>query len=820
MPVGSVDVSDEPAGKATANMRALRGEEPQVAGVRRDGTLSEPSAPPRPLAEGSDPAVGVRLGDRYRLSRKLGEGGMGEVYEALDERLGIPVAVKRITRALPGALDELKARFFREVDATILAQLQGERIVRVSDKGVDEAGRPYFVMELVRGITLKELVVAGSLDQARALHLFEHILKGVVAAHDAKVLHRDLKPGNIMVVRDAGGDETVKILDFGIAKPLETATGQHTFDGLVVGTPGYIAPEAAAGSRSAHVRMDVYALGVILYEMLSGRSPWSAGSASAVLREQQGSSRAPRLRDSVPTAPLWLDELVARAMEADPLKRFQSANELLAALRASMRPETVRASGIDDLVPGTVVAEGAYEIIRRRGEGGMAVVYEARDRHLGRRLALKFLREELGSPELRTRFLNEGAHLAKIDHPGVVRVYNVGEWQGHPFLALELVDGQPLRERMGELTLEQLADVIAQVGEALDAVHDAGVKHRDVTPENILVDGRGRARMVDFGIARDDTSALTRSSMGGMVGRYGYMPPEQAKNARDVSAASDQWSLAAIAYEALVGLPPHVQADDDPEDFDRFFSRLVDAERPPPLPSEVRPSVPPALSAAVMRGLAYEPARRYERASELGRAMRAALEVPARPASATSTMPRGRRWLVAAIAASILVVGGFSVWRLSGVSRERATPVMNGAATNTPLEEPSAAPPLTATVVDAGVAAAAAPLPPSALPEMVTMHVRSEPKGATAIVDGKRMKLPARIERPVGTTVTVLVEKSGYEAERVELTFGSEGGEEVVRLKQRARSAPRPGGTPGSAAAGDDDPFVKPSDDGVTVKPQ
>jgi serine/threonine protein kinase len=727
------------------------------------------------------------LGGRYRLGRQLGQGGMGEVFEGTDLELRRQVAVKRIAKG-QAFLRELRDRFFDEVDAVTRAEVGGRHAVRIFDKGLDASGHPYFVMELVRGITLKDALAEGPLDVPRALRLVEDLLCGVEAAHMVGVIHRDLKPSNVMVVREASGDEAVRILDFGIAKAVDAQHGS-TQENVVVGTPGYLAPEVAAGSRTVHPRIDVHAVGVILFELLAGRSPWQAESPSSVLREQVANSRRPRLLEARPTVPVWVDDLVARAMESDPLRRYQGAGEMLRALRAGLRPQAANELDVERLAPGDVILDGAYEIVRLLGEGGMALVYEAKHRHLGRHDALKFLRPNLlAATQVVARFVKDGRLAAGIDHPGVVRVYDAREGNGHPYIALELVRGRTWAEFAATASLEQLAHAAAQVGAALDEIHRRGVIHRDVTPENVVVDASGRTRIIDFGIARDEQSTLTRTSTASQLGRYGYMAPEQAEGAK-LTGAADQWSLAAMVYEALVGLPPHKRADDDPEDFDRFFSRLVGGDTPLPSPSDTRPEVPLAVSAVVMRGLAQEPAARFPSAGELGRALVSAVS----QAGATKPKRRSGVWLAGV---AVLLAAAGTGWQLVGRAErvQASSAPLFGPADATPSP---AVPSVPTARPDTGSPTVEAPEPraEASVPRRVKVRLVAKQSGATAEIDGVVKELPLELEGEPGSERVATVKRRGYRTEVVHVRF-EQAGDLPVDLHRERRAVSSTGQEP------------------------
>ena len=265
---------------------------------------------------------------------------MGEVWAARDRHLKRDVALKILP---PDLLDEISLRRFRrEIDAA--SQLVHPSTVRVFDYGVSPDGLWHYSMELVPGVTLRELVErAGPLTGPRAARLFGQLARALAEAHAAGIVHRDLKPGNVMVYRVAD-EEVPKLLDFGIARLLGPGQGGLTQTGWVGGTPAYISPEAAMG-READARSDLYSLGATLYFALTGRPPFDADNAGALLHAHVHHDPPPPsavLR--VPPAPA-LEALVLRCLRKAPADRPPTALALATALEALPRaaPDPTRA---------------------------------------------------------------------------------------------------------------------------------------------------------------------------------------------------------------------------------------------------------------------------------------------------------------------------------------------------------------------------------------------------------------------------------------------------------------------------------------------
>ncbi|MGZ5316933.1 MAG: protein kinase domain-containing protein [Actinomycetota bacterium] len=270
--------------------------------------------------------VGEVLASRYEIRALLGRGGMGEVYEAADHHLDRTVAVK-VLRPELAADRRFLARFRRE--ARTAARLGHPGIVAVHDIA-ESGGRAFIVMELVPGATLGDLVArGGAMDPGAAARLVADAAEALAHAHDRGVVHRDVSPGNVMVT-DAG---SVKILDFGIARAVR-GSGATRSGSDALGTLAYVAPEQA-DADGGDQRVDVYALGAVLYELLSGRPPFEGGSTREVADLVRRELPAP-VRSIRPNVPEALNEVVARCLAKDPSTRYPTADRLANALRAAV----------------------------------------------------------------------------------------------------------------------------------------------------------------------------------------------------------------------------------------------------------------------------------------------------------------------------------------------------------------------------------------------------------------------------------------------------------------------------------------------------
>ncbi|HEU4732706.1 MAG TPA: serine/threonine-protein kinase [Kofleriaceae bacterium] len=284
--------------------------------------------------------AGPLVAGRYRLRGLLGRGGAGEVYEAEDTRTGAALAIKKLVQG-PGDPERRAERFRREAQATGL--LRHPNIVEVLDLIADHDAL-YLVMELVRGRPVGALIERGELTARRSLVIARQVLEALAHAHAHGMIHRDIKPDNLMLV-SAGAPgrehERVKLLDFGLVKWIGDPAGapgdqRLTQTGAVFGTPAYMAPEQAL-NRPLDERADLYALGVVVFEMLTGRPPFRSPDPMTLLRMH--ASAPPPALSAIAIGQPWctpaLGELVARALAKQPAARFASAIEMMAALDAA-----------------------------------------------------------------------------------------------------------------------------------------------------------------------------------------------------------------------------------------------------------------------------------------------------------------------------------------------------------------------------------------------------------------------------------------------------------------------------------------------------
>jgi serine/threonine-protein kinase len=267
-------------------------------------------------------------------------------------------------------------------------------------------------------------------------------------------------------------------------------------------------------------------------------------------------------------------------------------------------------------------AFGDYELHEEIGRGGMGVVYRATQKSLGRTVALKMLlRRDLASSADLARFRSEAEAAARLDHPGIVSIFEVGECEGHPFYSMQFVEGTTLSRRLaaGRLPPREAAALLAKVADAVQAAHDRGVLHRDLKPSNILIDALGEPHVSDFGLAKRLEGDASVTHTGAILGTPCYMSPEQAAGSRgDVGPTSDVWSLGAILYQMLTGRPPFQAAT--PMD-----TLLAVLESDPPVPRSLERGVDRDLEMIALKSLQKPQDLRYASATDLAADLRSFL---------------------------------------------------------------------------------------------------------------------------------------------------------------------------------------------------
>jgi serine/threonine protein kinase/tetratricopeptide (TPR) repeat protein len=587
------------------------------------------------LADGGASTIvsGQILASRYEVLERLGEGGMGTVYRVRDRELDRIVALKTIRADLASNPSTIR-RFKQEL--LLARQISHRNVIRIYDLGVS-GGLRFITMEYVEGQDLRSLMRArGKFSPEDAVEIVQQLCAGLEAAHAEQVIHRDLKPQNILI--DTHGH--VRIMDFGLARTLEQSG--ITRSGMIVGTADYMSPEQARGDE-IDSRSDLFSLGLIFYEMLTGILPLTGESIVTTLLRRTRETAEP-IQSVNPSVPSWLARIVMRCLEPLPENRYQSAAEIARDLGRSVEPGPPANLNPNALAPGALLGT-RYKIEARAGEGGMGVVYRAADLHLGRSVALKVIRPELATDSRAIERLKQEILLAsRVSHRNVLRIHDLGEAAGLRFISMAWVEGSDLAHLIqsnGPMREERLIAIGRQICEGLEAAHREAIVHRDLKPQNVLVDRQDKVCIADFGLAETAAAALAASRTIHLAGTPRYMSPEQVEGKR-IDHRTDIYSMGLILYEMATGLPTF------PGDsvFHAMMQRLAE---PPKNPKLINPNLSDALAAVILRCLERDPELRYQTARQVFDALGAA----ALPAPVRRTNPKPVLAAAALLAAAL-----------------------------------------------------------------------------------------------------------------------------------------------------------------------
>jgi len=570
-------------------------------------------------------ADGTLLDGRYEILGRVAEGGMGAVFRARRVLLGDLVAVKMIRAA--GDDPGLRQRFMRE--SRISAELRHPHVVAILDFNVDPEGHPYLVMEYLNGRSLRDEVAEnGPLDLAKAQGIVPPLCTALQMAHDRGILHRDLKTANIVSHRFDSGQTIYKIIDFGLANVRQTGettrlTAEHHF----VGTMRYAAPEQLAGGE-AEPRSDLYSLGIVLFELLTGDVPFAGPDVTAVVAGHL-TAPPPSVRAVRPELPEWVDRVVAKALAKRPDDRWPSMTALAEALAG---PADMPAASLSAPAARVPALEDRYELGEQIAQGRLgSEVHAGRHRVLGHPVAIRILRR--GSrPDwdaVRGRFLRE-ARTMQVSHPSILQVRDFGEDQSMVYVVTDLVEGVSLRERLdldGPIGWPRLGPLVEGLMDAAAALHRKGGLLGVLTPSVVRLtadeeaEGGGeRALVSSAGIEQVQDLLATldeRTLRGGEIvgGELRYVAPEVLTGGAP-DARSDLYTIGAVAYEMATGRVPY--------DAPTLPALMGAALAGPPLAlREYDPTFPEAADAWVLRCLARDPAARFQSAREALKAWRA-----------------------------------------------------------------------------------------------------------------------------------------------------------------------------------------------------
>jgi serine/threonine protein kinase len=632
--------------------------------------------------DSDSPSMGTNPGDvlvgKYRIERILGQGAMGVVFSATHLTLGGLVAVKVLS---PRATHRRGiARLQREARATAL--IRSEHVARVMDVGTIDQDKPFLVMEYLEGMDVATaLRNRGPFSIVEAVNVVIEACDALAAAHVLGIVHRDLKPSNLYLAHQLDGSSRLKVVDFGLSKmPEELADGRLTSATAVMGSPHYMAPEQIANPRDVDARADIWSLGVILYELVTGRKPFDDSSTAEIFTRISTDRPKPpsNWRRDLPSS---IEALILECLEKNPHNRpadvgmiaeklapFGSAAAQLLSTRirrvignigtkeespvetrelvpsgATADDSTERigtraewqTESIEENIPKVgvragMVLGGRFRIEKLLGRGAMGAVYQVADQQ-GAPFAVKLLPAEASmDPEARKRLLREARLASTLTHAHVVRVMDVclDDRDDTPFIVMELLEGKNLAEALqlhGALSPKAAAKIFRQVCQGLAAAHAHGLVHRDVKPANIFLhestEGAIKVKLCDFGIAkRTESNTLDASAQA--LTKTGFMlgTPAYAspEQIKDATAVDTRSDIWSVCVSMYEAL-----SGKHPWPHCRTLGELIVAictEKPVPL-EKAAAWVEPSLSAIIMRGLEVDPQKRWPAARKLESAL-------------------------------------------------------------------------------------------------------------------------------------------------------------------------------------------------------
>ena len=625
---------------------------------------------------------GTSLGG-FRLISVLGAGSMGTVWRARQELIERDVAMKVIHSHLIGP--DRHERFLREMRT--LGKLSHPGLVQVYGAGIHAARgmtpMPFLAMELVEGLPLHEWAGAKVRTPTEFLRVMAAVCAAVQSAHDRQIIHRDLKPANILVRPDG----RPVVLDFGISQLMgaETVATEGGFEG----TPAYAAPEQFLGrthSIQELAGVDLYAIGVILFELLAGRLPFDlpAQRSLAKIRQTKLEGRVLRLAEAWSDCPPLLDEIISRAVRREPWDRVYST------LAEFGRALDAAAGRLDVAAPtpvlwkpavGAVIPRTHWQLDRPLGEGGAGEVWLGHHQELGDQRVFKFCDSEEKARTLRRELTVYRLLRDRVGrNPHFVPLLEVSLAEAPWYLMMEDVDAVDLPTWCAAvpggpqgLDWAIRIELAAQVAEALQAAHEAGILHRDIKPANLLIRGRPNdgpggvhVLIADFGIGQIVAEDLVRAggqsgftrTVSGMArstlsGTLLYLAPE-VLGGQPATARSDIYSLGVVLWQLLAG---NFHAALDPAD---WASHIANAH----------------LRSDLAKCLAGKPERRWQSAGELAASLR---QLPEREQAERRRHEElearerraYRRGVARTAALAVLIVAGFMALAAHALRQER-----------------------------------------------------------------------------------------------------------------------------------------------------
>jgi serine/threonine protein kinase len=568
-------------------------------------------------------SVGTILDGRYEILEPLAEGGMGAVFRARRRLLGDEVALK-IVRSELGGDQSARERFLRESRAC--AHLRHPNIVSILDYNVDEQGRPFLVMELLNGLSLRQEIAArGPLPLDEVQGIIGPLCGALQLAHDQGVLHRDLKPANIVAHDFGGGTRTHKLVDFGLVLDQSSESTRLTSANQFVGTFTYAAPEQLTGGEP-DARSDQYSLAAVTYELLTGRPPFEEPDPAQLVNAVivKGFPRPTELRKDLPK---WIDVVLGRALAKSPEDRYESMSAFARAFQAgdgTTRSPLV-AGEAGRAAPGGGLLS-TYELGEPLGPGRLgSEVFRGTHRALGHPVAIRLLHRSADRnwDAVRARFLREAKTL-QIVHPSIIQVRDYGEEGDLIYLVTDFIEGRSLREVLqtdGPMPWRRLRPLLAQLVEAARALHRTNGLLCGVSPDimRVALDEDGERLMISTaGIwqAHDLLATMGDATVRGSAladVELHYVAPELLTG-ETADVRSDVFTMGVLAYELATASRPY-----DGASMPALLGAMLRGR--PANPRERQPTLPAAAVAPILKALSPLPADRYPSARDFAGAL-------------------------------------------------------------------------------------------------------------------------------------------------------------------------------------------------------
>jgi serine/threonine protein kinase len=754
-------------------------------------------------------SVGARVRE-YEILETLSGSGFETIYRARHVLLDEERALKIIHTELAND-PNYRDRFVKE--AKVFSKLRHPNLVQLFEFGTIDENTFFMVFELIRGESvLQRIKKFAKFTQQDAIKIIREAAQGLHVAHQNRLVHHNLSADSLVLVPTEDAVEITKVIDFGLAKPTKEETTKYRLQDTVQSKLEYSSPETfVTGSGEIDPRSDIYSLGATFYFMVSGHLPFQGTSPKEFIDKHL--HEIPEELEHV--HPL-INRLIMKALSKSRDDRQSSMLEIIQDLNRvpeggvdqTWNAPTTYTAKPNELEPGIVFAR-RYLIERKIGQGGMGTVYKATDKILDVAVAVKTINKDITDNERTVKRLKREVILArKVAHPNACRIYDIGETEGVHYVSMEFLEGKSLAEVLqdeGSVKVESGIPILRQLLSALQEAHRVGIFHRDLKPQNIMVDVNGRAFIMDFGISvSEEVNRLTETGM--LIGTPRYMAPEQFGN-RSVDHRSDIYSMGIIMFEMLTGRLPF----DANTPASVMYAHLHGAFMKP---TQIVPSLPSNLEAIIMKAMEKDPQNRYQNVSEIlrdlvpleGTVMTAlgsilptvnvpmqlessvkSVESAPRPAQITSnvlveeepTIPgkniyqKNLGWIAAAAIFLIgLIALSFTFSKKSDHTQKEtppknekpATPISTKPIATKPVEKPPVKHETATTTIQ--TPPAPAPTVPTPAQAFVrTIRLESEPAGAEIFLDGKNTgkKTPGSLSLASNAVGNVQLRLQGYE---------------------------------------------------------